>query len=137
MSRPAAAGRPQVSVTRYVEWPDTDAAGHYHHSTVLRWMEAAEAELYDQRGVIDLFGVVPRVHLEVNHRARLWFRDRVEITLRVERLGRSSITFAFTVHRGDELAVEGSFTAVHIDPAVGRGVPWPESVRAALAPTDI
>lgn len=133
MSRSAATGTPQVSISRQVEWPDTDAAGHYHHSTVIRWMEAAEAELYSRHGLLDLFGVVPRVHLEVNHRARLWFRDQVEIALRVERLGRSSVTYAFTVHRGDELTVEGTFTAVHIDPGAGRAVAWPESVRAALS----
>jgi acyl-CoA thioester hydrolase len=132
VSRSAATGDPQVTISRYVEWPDTDAAGHYHHSTVIRWMEAAEAELYSRHGLLDLFGVVPRVHLEVRHRVRLWFRDQVEISLRVERLGRSSITFGFTVHRAEELAVEGSFTAVHIDPAAGRSVPWPEVVRTAL-----
>jgi len=34
-----------VVVDRRVEWQDTDAAGHYHHSTVIRWVEAAEAVL--------------------------------------------------------------------------------------------
>lgn len=132
MSRSVATGGPQVTIRRYVEWPDTDAAGHYHHSTVIRWMEAAEAELYSRHGLLDLFGVVPRVHLEVSHRVRLWFRDQVEITLRVERLGTTSVTFGFTVHRAEELAVEGFFTAVHIDPVAGRSTPWPERTRAAL-----
>jgi len=134
VSRSAATGGAQVTISRYVEWADTDAAGHYHHSTVIRWMEAAEAELYGRHGLLNLFGVVPRVHLEVSHRVRLWFRDQVEIALRVERLGTSSITFGFTVHRAEELAVEGSFTAVHIDPAAGRSAPWPGEVRAVLRP---
>lgn len=125
---------PGAAIKRVVEWPDTDAAGHYHHSTVLRWVEAAEAELYAQHDLLGLFGVVPRVHLEVNHRARLWFMEEVEIVLDVERLGRSSITFAFTVHREGELAVDGSMTAVHIDQAAGKSVPWPDEVRAVLKP---
>ena len=33
---------PAIRVERTVEWPDTDAAGHYHHSSVIRWVEAAE-----------------------------------------------------------------------------------------------
>ena len=129
-----AQGAPRVSITRRVEWPDTDAAGHYHHSTVLRWVEAAEAELYDSHGVVDLFGVVPRVRIEVNHRARLWFRDEVEISLSVARLGRTSITHEFAVRRGDELAADGVLVAVHVDPDAGRAVPWPDRVRARLEP---
>lgn len=123
---------PGVSIVRVVEWPDTDAAGHYHHSTVLRWIEAAEAELYARHDVLHLFGVVPRVHLEVNHRARLWFMDEVGIELHVEKLGRTSITFGFTVRRGDELAAEGSMTVVHIDPDAGKSVPWPDEIKLAF-----
>jgi acyl-CoA thioester hydrolase len=126
---PNAQTAPHVTIARRVEWPDTDAAGHYHHSTALRWAEAAEAELYDRHGVVDLFGVVPRVRLEVNHRARLWFRDEVEISLRVARLGTTSITHEFAVRRGGELAVDGVLVGVHIDPAAGKATPWPEAVR--------
>lgn len=122
----------EAAISRWVEWPDTDAAGHYHHSTVIRWIEAAEAELYSKHGLLELFGIVPRVRLEVNHRVRLWFRDQVEVALRVERLGRSSITYSFTIHRGEELAVDGLMTAVHIDPAQGKAAPWPQEVRTSL-----
>ena len=124
--------KPSVTVERMVEWPDTDAAGHYHHSTVIRWVEAAEAELHSELGLDELFGTVPRVRYEVDYSARLWFRDRVQITLEVAEVGRTSLTYAFIVRRDGEVAARGRMVCVNSDPK-GRGAtPWDESVRARL-----
>lgn len=121
-----------VTIDRVVDWQDTDAGGHYHHSTVIRWVEAAEAELHATLGLGELFGVVPRVHYEVDYSARLWFRDQVAITLSVGAVGRSSLRYDFEVRRGPDLAATGSMTAVQIDQSTGQTVPWPESTRALL-----
>jgi acyl-CoA thioester hydrolase len=122
-----------VTIERLVEWPDTDAAGHYHHSTLVRWVEAAEADLLDQLGMVDLFGVIPRVRYEVDYTARLWFRDRVAVQLWVADVGRASVRYEFVVRRGEEVAAAGAMTAVRIDPAEGRAAAWSDEVRAALA----
>jgi len=37
----------RVVIERRVEWPDTDADGHQHHSVVMRWVEEAEAALLE------------------------------------------------------------------------------------------
>jgi acyl-CoA thioesterase FadM len=121
-----------IVVQRRVEWPDTDAAGHYHHSTVIRWVEAAEAVLHDRLGLLDLFGAVPRVRYEVDYLARLWFRDLVDVSLRVQDVGRSSLRYAFEVRRGDEVAARGAMVVVSSDPDVGGTTPWPDDVRATL-----
>jgi acyl-CoA thioester hydrolase len=126
-------GAPEVTIERVVEWPDTDAAGHYHHSTLVRWVEAAEADLLDQLGVVQLFGVIPRVRYEVDYTARLWFRDRVAVRLWVADVGRTSVRYEFVVRRGDEVAAAGAMTAVRIDPAEGTPAAWPDDVRAVLA----
>jgi len=126
-------GAPEVTIDRVVEWPDTDAAGHYHHSTLVRWVEAAEADLLDKLGVVQLFGVIPRVRYEVDYTARLWFRDRVAVQLWVADVGRASIRYEFVVRRGDEVAAAGAMTAVRIDPAEGKPAAWPDDVRAVLA----
>src|SRR5213595_194769 len=37
---------PHASIDRNVEWVETDASGHQHNSSVMRWVESAEAELF-------------------------------------------------------------------------------------------
>jgi acyl-CoA thioester hydrolase len=122
-----------VTIERMVEWRDTDAAGHYHHATVIRWVEAAEAELHERLGLLDLFGSVPRVHYDVDYTARLWFRDRVSIELTVAELGTSSLRYEFTVRRGDEVAARGALVCVNSDPSTEAAAAWPDDVRAALS----
>ena len=126
------AGHATVTVQRRVEWPDTDAAGHYHHSTVVRWVEAAEAVLYERLGLLELFGRIPRVHYQVDYRARLWFGDLVEVTIAVAELGRTSINYDFEVRRGENVAAVGTMVAVSSDPSDGGTVPWPDDVRASF-----
>jgi acyl-CoA thioester hydrolase len=121
-----------VTVERMVEWPDTDAAGHYHHSSVIRWVEAAEAALHTELGLDELFGTVPRVHYEVDYLARLWFRDLVQITLEVESVGRTSLTYAFVVRRDGEVAARGRMVCVHADPKGEGATAWDGDVRARL-----
>ena len=125
---------PRVVIDRVVEWPDTDAAGHYHHSAVIRWVEAAEAALHEQLGVLDLFGSVPRVRYEVDYLQRLWFRDPVEIALWVAAIGTTSLRYEFEVRRGESTAARGALVCVHADPQGEGATPWPEHARAALSP---
>lgn len=123
-----------VVIERMVEWPDTDAAGHYHHSAVIRWVEAAEAELHERLDLPELFGTVPRVHYEVDYLARLWFRDRLRIELHVAEVGTTSLRYEFVVRRGDEVAARGAMVCVNSEPSADAPAtaPWPDHVRDAL-----
>lgn len=123
---------PSVVVEREVEWPDTDAAGHYHHSSVIRWVEAAESALHTALGLSDLFGTVPRVRYEVDYLDRLWFRDTVQIEIRVAAVGRSSLTYEFEVCRDGTSAARGRMVCVNSDPAGAGSEPWPEEVARIL-----
>lgn len=124
---------PSVVIERRVEWPDTDAAGHYHHSTVVRWVEAAEAVLLRRLGLDRLFGSTPRVHFEADYRARLWFGDLVRIELRVTKVGTASLHYAFTVRgQGDTEAATGRMTIAHAAARAAGATPWPDEVRDLL-----
>lgn len=127
-----------VVIERMVEWPDTDAAGHYHHSAVIRWVEAAEAELHERLGLLELFGTVPRVRYEVDYSARLWFRDRVRIELWVAHVGTTSVRYEFLVTRGQEVAARGAMVCVNSEPAADppSTAPWPDRVARTLARAD-
>lgn len=122
-----------IVVRRRVEWPDTDAAGHYHHATVVRWVEYAETVLLDRLGLTDLFGRTPRVRYEADYSSVLWFCDLVDVELRITAVGRTSMNYAFTVRTGDKVAASGTMVVVNCDPYVGTPEPWPEATRTTLA----
>lgn len=135
------ASLPSVTVERRVEWPDTDAAGHYHHSTVVRWVEAAEAVLLRRLGLGHLFGSIPRVHFEADYRERLWFGQAVRTELRITKVGISSLHYDFTVRGesedgaadGDGVAATGRMTIVHSAARAKGSEPWPDDVRRLLS----
>lgn len=126
------ASAPSVVVHRQVEWSDTDASGHHHHGAVIRWVEAAEAELLRQQGVSHLWGRIPRVHYEVDYRDRLWFGQDIEVEMSVGRVGRSSVRYEFVVRSGDVVAATGALVAALAEPDSPTAAPWPEAERAAL-----
>ncbi|WP_044487852.1 acyl-CoA thioesterase [Mycobacterium colombiense] len=123
----------EVTVERRVEWFDTDAAGHQHHSCIVRFVEAAEAELMRRHGLEWLFGRTPRVHHEVNYRRRLWFGELVRTTLRVRRIGQASMTFDFEVEGPHGIAADGLVVIAHSAPDSPSATPWPDEVVTALA----
>jgi acyl-CoA thioester hydrolase len=123
----------EVTLERRVEWYDTDAAGHQHHSCIVRFVEAAEAELMRQHGLSWLFGRTPRMRHEINYRRRLWFGDEVRTTLRLNRIGRTSMTFGFEVHGEDGVAADGSLVIAHATPDSPSATPWPDEVLTALS----
>lgn len=122
----------QITVTRPLEWMDTDAAGIWHHSTAIRFLEHAELELHRRIGIVDLtFGVTPRVRLEIDFRRPVLFGDDVQTTLAVARVGRTSITYDFALDGPRGRYAEGKMIAVLID---GDSEPRevPDELRAAL-----
>jgi acyl-CoA thioester hydrolase len=125
---------PEVEIERRVEWSDTDAAGHQHYTAILRWAEAAEAELLRSLGLDWLFGRTPRVRHEVDYTRRLWFGDIVRTRLWVDKVGRTSTRFLFEVHGPKGLAAQGSVTVAHTEPDQPKAAPWTDEVRALLTP---
>ena len=117
-----------------IEWVDTDAAGIYHNSTVIRLVEAAEAALVRERGMDGYFPVAPRVRYEADFEAPLFFGQEVTTTVAVVELGTSSMTFGFEVW-GEEFeqaprvrAARGRYVTVHLDrsgPGRATSAPWP------------
>lgn len=124
---------PTATVIRRIEFGDTDSSGRYHFSTALKLFEAAECELLDQLGLIDsIYTSTPRVGLKVNYRSVLHFMDEVRVTATIAKLGRTSVTFGFDTHRGDELCIDGEITAVYVDED-GRPQPWRQEHRLLLS----
>ncbi|MGD2100906.1 MAG: thioesterase family protein [Acidimicrobiia bacterium] len=124
-----------IALQRRVQWMDTDAAGIWHHSVVIRWAEEAEAELHRELGIIDeTFGATPRVRTEFEFGLPLEFDEVVDITLTVVELGRTSITYLIEVVSGSREIATGRMVAVLIDRQSGEKRSWPDHLRAVLGP---
>ncbi|HEX2031436.1 MAG TPA: thioesterase family protein [Actinomycetota bacterium] len=121
-----------VVVRRRVQWFDTDSSTKYHNTAPLRFMEEAEAILLDRLGIVrEVYGLLPRAHVSIDYRRPLRFWDEVDISLRVDAVGATSISYAFRISSGDEVCAEGRVVAVLITDG---GAPrrWPEEYRRLL-----
>ena len=116
----------------HVAWVDTDAGGRIHFTAVFRWAEAAETALMRRLGLLEGWGDYPRRRVEADYLAVLRFEDEIELEIAPERVGRTSITWAWTVTRAGETCVTGRHTVVHVD-ADGRPAALSPHVRTALA----
>lgn len=129
----------EIVVPSRIEWADTDAGGHHHNAVIFRLVEAAEAELVRRLGLIGYFPAVPRVRQEADFRAPLWFGQEVSTRLWVEKVGTSSLTYAFEVWgeafeaRERVCAAAGRVVVVHAPVRAQGSSPWPAPWRSALA----
>lgn len=95
----------EFSITRRVEFSETDTAGIMHYSNFFRYMEAAEHAFFRSIG----FSVVarpgapqvgwPRVHASCDYHRPLRFEDEVEVRLTVIEKRSKALTYAFAFRR--------------------------------------
>lgn len=120
-------------------WSDNDAYRHVNNVVYYGFFDTAVNQRLIEAGALDL-EASPAVGLVVETQCRYFapvsFPDRVQVGLRVAKLGTSSIRYELAVFRNDEpvAAAEGHFVHVYVDRASNRPVPVPDAVRAAVAP---
>jgi len=115
-----------------VAWVDTDAGGRIHFSNAFRWAEVAETALMRRLGMLERWGDYPRRHVEAEFHEVLRFEDEFEVRLVVEAVGRTSITYAWTIERDGAVCISGRHTVVNVD-RDGSSEPLADDVRAALS----
>lgn len=118
---------------------DTDVSTRIHYSALFRHLEAAETEFlrtlkldymrWFERGLS-----LPRIRVEADYVAPLTFDDEIDVEVRVERVGRTSITLAFRVVKieSGEEAARGRLVGVCMDIPSGKSTPIPADIREAL-----
>ncbi len=137
----------KFSITRRVEFHETDAAGLMHFSNFYRWMEVCEHEWFRALRLPMMsttpaglrFGW-PRREASCAFLRPLRCGDVVRITGAIVDAGQASLAFEFVFEKDragkwTEVA-RGRMTTVHVrQDSTGRmeAEPMPEAVRAALA----
>ena len=131
----------EFSLTRQVEFHETDMAGIMHFANFFRWMEVCETAFYRSLGlplISFLPGQViawPRVNVSCAYRAPLRFNDTVVVKLFVRKITTRSVTYVFQFRKDGTLCATGEVTAVCVTAdAQGKmaAQPIPADVRAQL-----
>ena len=104
---------------RRVEFRDTDAAGIVHFSAFFFWMESVEHELLRSvgvavvdRGVDGVDASWPRVSASCDYLSAVRFGDELEVSVSVEAVGRTSVTYAFAFAHDGLSVARGRVVAV-------------------------
>jgi acyl-CoA thioester hydrolase len=128
--------------TRRIEFADTDMAGIVHFANFFRFMEAAEVEFLRSRGLSvkmtwdGLSLGFPRVSASCDYLRPARFEDVLDVAVRLEKIGRKSLTYTFEFSRGGEAIARGSLTSVccRVQPDRAlEGMELPEGIRARLS----
>jgi acyl-CoA thioester hydrolase len=128
---------------RRIEFSDTDAGGIAHFARFFVFMEIAEHELLRSLGIDPGAGAHPdgrligwpRAAASCEFLSPVRFGDEIDVHLRVLRLGRTSLTFGFSLSRdGTPVALGRTTTvcAVLNAPQGIQPIPIPEQLRAQL-----
>ncbi len=122
-----------------IRFVDTDFSTRIHYSALFRHFEIAETEFLRSLGVgythwFERGFSLPRVHVEADYLVPLRFEDEIDVEVRIERIGESSITFGFRVIEiaGGKEAARGRIVGVCIDVNSGKSTPIPAVIREAL-----
>ena len=119
-------------------WMDNDVYGHVNNVVYYSFFDTAVNELLIRRGVLDLekspaIGLV--IETQCRYHAPITFPDRIEVGVRVAKLGNSSVRYEIGIFReGDAApAATGHFVHVYVDRETRRPVSIPDPVREVLA----
>ena len=121
-----------IRIQRRIEWSDTDASGHWHNTAAFRMIEWAETALYERLGFLDdVYGYLPRVHISIDFKELLDHRDLVDVSLAIADVGRTSITYDFSIEReGLECVRAKVVTALRTPDGASRD--WPDEYKKLL-----
>ena len=136
---------PEATTRVRVSFADIDSSQRIHFTAWFRYMEVAEHALMRSIGApyssMSLAVALPRVHLEGDFCGAIEYDDLLDVEARVERVGTSSWTLAFTGwHAGKgepdpqrgEIVATGRMTVVAMDPATQRSTPLPARLKRVL-----
>lgn len=119
-------------------WHDNDLYGHVNNVTYYSFFDSAVNTYLIEQGGLDIHegGVVGFVvSSSCDYFASITFPERIEIGLRVGKLGNSSVQYELAVFKQNEgeACAAGRFVHVFVDRQSNRPVAIPDGLRKALS----
>ncbi len=126
----------KFSARTRVGFSDTDAQGIVYYGRYNPYFDLARVEYLRALGLLHQQrdgDFVMRAN-DVEYFAPAVFDDEIEVFVRVARVGRTSVTFAFAAHRepDDALMVTAHQTMVYVDLAERKACVVPDDYRARV-----
>jgi acyl-CoA thioester hydrolase len=123
----------KFSARTRVGFSDTDAQGIVYYGRYNPYFDLARVEYLRSLGLLHVprpGDFVMRAN-DVEYFAPAVFDDEIEVFVRVARVGRTSVTFAFAAYRepDDVLMVTAHQTLVYVDLAERKACPVPDDFR--------
>ena len=119
-------------------WMDNDLYGHVNNVTYYSWFDSAVNRYLIEVGGLDIhhspvIGYVVNSHC--NYYRAVAYPDAIEVGMRVDRLGNSSVTYGVAIFREgeDTPCAEGQFVHVFVQRDTEKATPIPDNLRRALA----
>ncbi|MFM5906744.1 MAG: acyl-CoA thioesterase [Novosphingobium sp.] len=119
------------------QWADNDVYGHVNNAVQYRWFDTVVNNWLIASGLLDIecgdpIGLV--VETGCRYAASLVHPMNVDIGMRVDKLGSSSVTYRLGVFAegAQGAAAEGHFTHVYVGRESRRPAPLPQEWRAVL-----
>lgn len=105
----------------YLMYFDTAVAGYWRAMAMpyQQAMQHLDGDLYVRKATLE-------------YHASAQYDDLLDVGIRCQRIGNSSVVFGAAVFRGDVLLVSGELVYVFADPATQRSKPVPEALRSLL-----
>ena len=126
-----------VFVPISTRWSDNDVYRHVNNVVYYSYFDTAVNQHLVEGGLLDI-ETSPVVGLVVETRCQYFssvtFPDRIQIGLRVVKIGNSSVQYELGVFANDQTEVSalGFFVHVYVDRQTNRPVSIPEDIRALL-----
>ena len=122
-----------------VRWAEVDLQRVVFNGNYLLYFDVAYTEYWRATGLRDPLGqqaagqelFVRKAQIEYHGSAG--FDDELDIGIRCARLGRSSMSIAIAIFRGDEHLIDGELIYVYADSHAKKSMPIPDAWRERIA----
>jgi acyl-CoA thioester hydrolase len=124
-----------------VRWAEVDLQRVVFNGNYLLYFDVAFTEFWRATGLPDPIAQQKDGYelfvrkAEIEYLGSATFDDMIDIGVRCDTLGRSSMTIKLAIFRGDELLIVGAMVYVYADTLVKKSLPIPENWRTQLTDT--
>jgi YbgC/YbaW family acyl-CoA thioester hydrolase len=125
----------ETSLEIVVRPTEIDVNGHVNNAKYVEYLEWGREEWYEQAGLpyeklLELGAITVTVNLDLNFRQECRQGEKLIITTRPERIGRTSFVLRQEIRKGagGPVAADAEVTSVTIDPATRKSRPVPDEL---------